>query len=203
MVEFVFRPPPGRSGPCLWTGEYFVVDGEKCSVLAYGRGESGWTEGLTKFHEETAGSDHYIDVASRENAVQYLQGRLSASAPIVMEVGCSSGLLLQLLQERLPHIFLIGADYLRGPLEALSRRMPGIPLLQFDLVSCPLPDASLDAVVALNVLEPIEDDRAAMRQIHRILKPGGLALIEAPRARTSTISTIESSFTFAGIVCLV
>ena len=38
----------------------------------------------------------------------------------------------------------------------------------------------MDAVVTLNVLEHIDDDERALRQIHRILKPGGLAVIEVP-----------------------
>ena len=55
-----------------------------------------------------------------------------------------------------------------------------MPLLQFDLRQCPLPDACLDAVTALNVLEHIDDDELALRQIFRILKPRGVAHIEVP-----------------------
>jgi len=97
-----------------------------------------------------------------------------------MDIGCSSGLLLELLRRRLPNATLVGADYVRGPLESLAARMPGFPLLQFDLVSCPLPEGCVDAVVALNVLEHIDDDLGALRQIRRILRPGGVAVIEVP-----------------------
>ncbi len=38
----------------------------------------------------------------------------------------------------------------------------------------------LDAVISLNVLEHIKDDDAAVRQIYRVLKPGGVAAIEIP-----------------------
>jgi ubiquinone/menaquinone biosynthesis C-methylase UbiE len=58
--------------------------------------------------------------------------------------------------------------------------MPDMPLLQFDLTTCPLPTNSLDAVVLLNVLEHIPDDTAALHQVYRILKPGGVAVIEVP-----------------------
>ena len=69
---------------------------------------------------------------------------------------------------------------MRGPLEVLARRRPDLPLLQFDLVQCPLPDNSVDVVVLLNVLEHIEDHAGAVRQVQRILKPGGAAVIEVP-----------------------
>jgi SAM-dependent methyltransferase len=58
--------------------------------------------------------------------------------------------------------------------------VPDIPLLQFDLVKCPLPDDSVDVAVLLNVLEHIEDDAAAVRQLYRIVKPGGAVVMEVP-----------------------
>ena len=58
--------------------------------------------------------------------------------------------------------------------------MPGLPILQFDLRRCPLPDACVDAVTALNVLEHIDDDAGALREIARILRPGGVAHVEVP-----------------------
>ena len=44
----------------------------------------------------------------------------------------------------------------------------------------PLPDASLDHVTALDVLEHVADDVAVVRGFHRLLKPGGLAVVTVP-----------------------
>ena len=44
----------------------------------------------------------------------------------------------------------------------------------------PLPDGSLDYVTALDVLEHTPDDRAVADGFHRLLKPGGVALITVP-----------------------
>lgn len=44
----------------------------------------------------------------------------------------------------------------------------------------PLPDASLDFVTALDVLEHTPDDRAVVAGFHRLLKPGGVALVTVP-----------------------
>lgn len=44
----------------------------------------------------------------------------------------------------------------------------------------PLPDASLDYVTALDVLEHTPDDRAVVAGFERLLKPGGVALVTVP-----------------------
>jgi 2-polyprenyl-3-methyl-5-hydroxy-6-metoxy-1,4-benzoquinol methylase len=103
-----------------------------------------------------------------------------SDAPVILEIGCSSGFMLMLARERLPNARWIGSDYVRGPLEKLAAEVPQLPLLHFDLRTCPLPDDSVDAVLLLNVLEHIDDDALAMHQVHRILRPGGVAVIEVP-----------------------
>jgi SAM-dependent methyltransferase len=148
--------------------------------LGYGVQHSNWTDELTTFHEEYAGQHHFIDCASRRHAIQQIRRFVKVSDPVILEVGCSSGFLLRDLRASFPQAFLIGSDYVRGPLDALAARMPDLPLLQFDLVQCPLPSNSLDAVVLLNVLEHIEEHERALRQIYRILRPGGVAIIEVP-----------------------
>ena len=157
-----------------------MVDEKRAKVLAYDAGDSGWTDDLTAFHEDNAGDDHYIDKASRAHALSVLERALRMPEPVIMDIGCSSGYMLRMLKARFPGGTVIGADYVARPLEHLAETLPLTPLLQFNLVKCPLPDRCVDAVVLLNVLEHIEDDCAAMRQVARILKPGGVAAIEVP-----------------------
>jgi SAM-dependent methyltransferase len=165
-----------------WTGRGFVVDGQPRAILDYEAGESGWSDDLTRFHEDAAGEGlHPIDIASRRRARQALKRHVAgSSAPVILEVGCSSGFLLRELTEDWPQSLVIGSDYIAGPLNRLAERFPALPLLRFDLVQCPLPTASVDAVVLLNVLEHIDDHLSAMRQVARVLKPGGVAVVEVP-----------------------
>jgi SAM-dependent methyltransferase len=53
------------------------------------------------------------------------------------------------------------------------------------LVACtghelPFEDESLDCITAFDALEHIEDDVGALREIHRILKPGGIIVASGP-----------------------
>lgn len=49
-----------------------------------------------------------------------------------------------------------------------------------DLTRLPFRPESFDLVLASHVLEHIPDDRAAVREIHRVLRPGGIALLPVP-----------------------
>ncbi|MGY1722848.1 class I SAM-dependent methyltransferase [Blastococcus sp. SYSU DS0533] len=50
-----------------------------------------------------------------------------------------------------------------------------------DLLHLPFPDASVDRVIASEVLEHIPDDTTAMAEISRVLKPGGRVAVTVPR----------------------
>jgi SAM-dependent methyltransferase len=163
-----------------WVGQGFQVGNEFFHVLSYEKSSSGWTDDLTTFHEETAGESHFIDQASRKQAVYQLTKHIKTDKPVIMDIGCSSGFLIKEIKKVLPSSFVIGTDVVMGPLMKLASTNPDTPLLHFDLTRCPLPDNSVDAVVLLNVLEHIENDELAVRQLFRILKPGGIAVIEVP-----------------------
>lgn len=51
---------------------------------------------------------------------------------------------------------------------------------EVDLMRTPYADASFDLILCSHVLEHVEDDRRALAEIHRILNPGGRALLLVP-----------------------
>ena len=53
--------------------------------------------------------------------------------------------------------------------------------LQASLTQLPFPDASVGLMICFHVLEHIPDDAAAMREMTRVLAPGGVAVIQVPR----------------------
>lgn len=174
-------PPRAHGEPIpLWVGNGFKIGNETISVLQYSVNSHGWNDDLTFFHEETAGDQHFIDKASRDYAIYQLQKQLQVKRPVILEVGCSSGFMLKRLQHTFPDAILMGADVVQEPLTSLANTLPGVPLIRFDMTACPLPDASVDALIMLNVLEHIEADSEALKQAYRILKPGGVLIIEVP-----------------------
>lgn len=52
--------------------------------------------------------------------------------------------------------------------------------LKFDIIDIPLADETYDLIICSHILEHIEDDRKAMSELYRILKPGGKLLVMVP-----------------------
>jgi SAM-dependent methyltransferase len=61
-----------------------------------------------------------------------------------------------------------------------------------DLRQLPLPDSSVDLVYCCHVLNSMQEDRVAMREVHRVLRPTGVALLQAPAYHTGP-TTLETS----------
>ena len=182
LSDFPWPSVPGMIEPPKWVGDGFLTNGKKQgSLICYNQTDSNWSEHLTELHEQEAGNgQHSIDIASRHLALSSFRKLANNDEALLLEVGCSSGYLLQDFQKYFPNLNIIGSDYLAEPLKKLSIHCPKIPLLQFDLQNCPLPDDSVDGVAALNVLEHIEKDEMALKHLYRILKPGGVMHIEVP-----------------------
>ena len=52
--------------------------------------------------------------------------------------------------------------------------------LHFDVQQIPLADGSVDVVICNHIMEHVADDRRAMRELHRVLKPGGWGIVLSP-----------------------
>jgi SAM-dependent methyltransferase len=85
-------------------------------------------------------------------------------------------------------------DYV--PSDFDRRRYRHLQQLQtFDLQSAPLPNESFDWIICNHVLEHIPDDRRAMREVFRMLKVGGTALLQVPISLKRTATEEDPSIT--------
>jgi SAM-dependent methyltransferase len=78
---------------------------------------------------------------------------------------------------------LCGVDDMAAAMTSAGEPAPGgeLTTVQADALSLPWADAEFDVVIASEVLEHIRDDRRAMAEIRRVLRPGGLAAVTVPR----------------------
>jgi SAM-dependent methyltransferase len=95
----------------------------------------------------------------------------------ILDVGCGWGVTLGMLEGR--GYRAIGMDVSRRTLEALDR--PGRTLIEADLTRPMEPDvATYDAVLALDVIEHLDDDDAAVRRLAGVTRPGGSVVVSVP-----------------------
>lgn len=55
-----------------------------------------------------------------------------------------------------------------------------LAMMHFDISEIPLPDNSFDCIICYHVLEHVPDDTKAMKELYRVLKPGGWAILQVP-----------------------
>jgi SAM-dependent methyltransferase len=183
MTTQIILPSPNSANAAeqaAWTGQAFVLGTATKRILSYPVRESGWNDDIARFHRQEAASDHFIDIASRAHAMKEVKRSIAQTPSVILEIGCAAGHFLRELLQQLPEHIIIGSDYTLDTLQEVGSSIPSVPLLRFDLSQCPLPDDFADVVVLLNVLEHIEDDESAVAHLFRILRPGGIAIIEVP-----------------------
>jgi SAM-dependent methyltransferase len=125
--------------------------------------------------------EHHFWFQARNRLLAGLLRRYFPDARSLLELGCGTGNVLAYLHRRGNWDRIVGAElHLSGLRVARTRLPPEVELVQLDATS--LPAANIfDVIGAFDVLEHIEQDEAALREMHRVLKPGGGAIIAVPQ----------------------
>jgi SAM-dependent methyltransferase len=106
----------------------------------------------------------------------------------LLDFGCGGGFVLRVAQERgwAPS----GLEPLAG--HAIYARAQGAgPVITDTLHPTTFPPASFDAITAFQVVEHLPDPAGVVAQLARLLKPGGLLLIEVPNIDTWSVRLLR------------
>jgi len=114
-------------------------------------------------------------VARRELALGWMPRERSST----LDLGCGTGVTLGLLQQK---GWVVGLDFSVTALDFCLRR--GLKnLVQGDGAQLPFTSNAFDAVITLDTIEHIENDRAVIAEIFRVLRPGGVVVTSVPAYR--------------------
>jgi ubiquinone/menaquinone biosynthesis C-methylase UbiE len=140
----------------------------------------------------------FYDAFTRLLGARDAHWRLIAQAGIepgstVLEIGCGTGNVLLLAAHAVPRATLIGLDPDAKVLAIAARkaRRAGVNMRldQGYADQLPYPDGSVDRVLSAFMLHhlPLDQQRAALREVHRVLAPGGrLHLLDIDGSPAST-----------------
>jgi SAM-dependent methyltransferase len=117
----------------------------------------------------------------------YFLDAVGALAPphTLLEVGCGKGRLIK-------HLLDTGHD-IRGcevnqfMLDEGRRLYGPLPIDKIDGSSLPYQAGTFDVLLSFDVLEHIPDSDAHLREVARVLKPGGSYLLQTPNKWTNTV----------------
>ncbi len=94
---------------------------------------------------------------------------LSGISGTVLDVGCGNGKFVSRLRKDRPDLQVVGMDISAGILAGVAK-----PVLVADAQALPFAEDSADAVLALHMLYHVSDIEDAIKELARVLRPGGV-----------------------------
>ena len=119
----------------------------------------------------------YLEQTGLPLAGAALDAARVTSGTRLLDAGCGAGLLALLASLRGARVSALDAS--PGLLAIARERLPGADVREGDLEALPFADASFDAVTAVNSLFYAADMAAAMRELVRVVRPGGRVVVTA------------------------
>lgn len=126
--------------------------------------------------------DPIADMEGYERTLDHARGLLK-STDAAIELGCGTGTTALKLA---PSVVRLVATDISPEMIAIAREKAAAENcanVEFAVATpdaAAYPDASFDAAMAFNLLHLVEDRAAALRGVHRLLKPGGLFISKTP-----------------------
>jgi SAM-dependent methyltransferase len=117
---------------------------------------------------------------SRSRLIAWAIERYFPEAQSLFDAGCGTGGVLAALRTRLPRVHFAAGDALLAGLAFARRRLPDIAFVQIDLRRLPY-DREFDLVGMFDVLEHLDEDEDALREMFRSTRPGGGLIVTVPQ----------------------
>jgi SAM-dependent methyltransferase len=134
-------------------------------------------------------SDFYE--ALRVRTVKAVLERFQPPA-FALDYGCGEGRYLELLAQLYPQTALFGSDVSTVGLGIAKERNPKATLIAMSDERVQLPDASVDLIMSIEVIEHVADVRLAVAEFGRLLAPGGTLLVTTPCANRWSAEWIQN-----------
>jgi 2-polyprenyl-6-hydroxyphenyl methylase / 3-demethylubiquinone-9 3-methyltransferase len=125
------------------------------------------------------------DMALKRRARRIVEELNPQDSEKILDVGCGDGYYLYLLSNLGIKLSLTGADFDKRALESARKNLGSkkVRLVWADLMKrLPFEDKTFDKIVMSEVVEHLPDDVKGLKEVRRVLKPGGILVLTVPNA---------------------
>ena len=100
----------------------------------------------------------------------------------IVDIGCYSGLFVHEVARRFPEKTVIGIDYFEDNIRIAQLLYPEMQdcFRKMSVYGLDMADASIDCITLQEVLEHLEGAALAIKEVNRVLKPGGVLVVTVP-----------------------
>lgn len=92
----------------------------------------------------------------------------------VLEIGCGGGAFARAIKKRRPELTVVGGDISQRVLKVAGQMGGSVSYRRADVYQLPFGEKSFAAVVSFDVWEHLQKPKRALREVFRVLKPGGV-----------------------------
>jgi len=122
--------------------------------------------------------EYLLESCNKDEATSYILKYLPKSGKIV-EAGCGLGRYVKNLSERGYNIE--GIEYSEETVRMVKEKDAALKVIQADVLKMPYQTNSIDGIISLGVVEHfVLGPHEALREMYRVLKPEGIAIITVP-----------------------
>ena len=111
------------------------------------------------------------------------KNEIDLEGKVIMDAGCGGGHTLQLVAEEYEPAELYGFDSMPEQIDMAKQRGLAAEIFVGDITDTGLPSHKFDAVFIQGVIHHVAEWRKALEEISRMVKPGGVLLLEEPNRR--------------------
>jgi SAM-dependent methyltransferase len=129
----------------------------------------------------SAESRHFWFI-NRSRLIAWAIARYFPAVRSVFDIGCGTGGVVRALQAALPRVRLAAGDAHVSGLAFARQHAPHVSFVQVDIRQLPY-DSEFDVIGVFDVLEHLDDDEQALRELHRATAAGGGLVVTVPQHR--------------------